>query len=277
VIGPVAKLAGELAWLVPGPLNGLTVAVTRARAQSSELAKRLESLGACAVQIPTIRMRALPGPPPDVRPYDLLCLTSPTGVQALFERLTAAGVDARALTGPRIAAIGPGTATALAEHGILADVVARRAVAEGLLEALDELDPPVRRALIARALRGRKLLPEQLRAQGAEVDVLALYETVPEPVPADVMREALQADYITFTSASTVRFFLQALDGGAGEQSATGLDAEGAGLAPHTRIVSIGPITSEALRDRGLQPQLEASAHDVEGLLAVLLADAAER
>ncbi len=265
LVGPVAQLAGELAWLAPGPLNGLTVAVTRARAQSSELAKRLESLGARAVQIPTIRTRPLPGPPPDVRPYDLLCLTSPTGVQALFERLTAAGLDARALTGPRIAAIGPGTATALAEHGILADVVAQRAVAEGLLQALDRLEPPVRRALIARALKGRELLPEQLRARGAEVELLALYETVPEPVPAEVLREALQADYITFTSASTVRFFLESLDGRVSS------------LSPHTRLVSIGPITTEALRDHGLQPQVEAASHDVEGLLAALLADAPTR
>jgi uroporphyrinogen III methyltransferase / synthase len=268
VIGPVAKLADELAWLEPGPLSGLTVAVTRARAQSSELAKGLESLGARAIQIPTIQARALPGPPPDVEPYDLLCLTSPTGVNALFERLAAGGLDARALTGPRIAAIGPGTAAALAEHGILADVVARRAVAEGLLEALDEIDPPVRRALIARALQGRELLPEQLRARGAEVEMLALYETVPGPVPPDVLREALQADYITFTSASTVRFFLQALDGVIAADNPAGLSAR-------TRIVSIGPITSEALRDRGLEPHVEAASHDVDGLVTALVADAA--
>jgi uroporphyrinogen III methyltransferase / synthase len=277
VIGPVAKLADELAWIAPGPLHGLTVAVTRARAQSSELAKRLESLGARAIQIPAIQTRALPGPPPDVERYDLLCLTSPAGVHALFERLTAGGLDARALKGPRIAAIGPGTAAALAEHGIVADVIARRAVAEGLLEALDELDPPVRRALIARALQGRELLPEQLRARGAEVELLALYETIPEPVPAGVLREALQADYITFTSASTVRFFLQALGAAAGERDGTGLGGEGVGLAAHARIVSIGPITSEALRDGGLESHVEAASHDVDGLVQALLADAALR
>ena len=270
VVGPVARLAAELAWLEPGPLSGLTVAVTRARPQSSELAKRLESLGARALQLPTIQTRALPGAPPDVKPYDLLCLTSPTGVSALFERLASGGLDARSLSGPRIAAIGPGTAAALAEHGIVADVVAQRAVAEGLLEALDLLEPPVRRALIARALRGRELLPEQLRARGAEVEVLALYETEPAPVPAPLLREALQADYITFTSASTVRFFLESLDGAA----AKGFPA---GLSAGTRIVSIGPITSEALRERGLQSDVEAASHDVEGLLAALLADAATR
>ena len=167
VVGPVAKLAAELAWLEPGPLSGLTVAVTRARPQSSELAKRLESLGARALQIPTIQTRPLPGPPPDVKPYDLLCLTSPTGVRALFERLAAGGLDARALSGPRIAAIGPGTAAALAEHGILADVVAQRAVAEGLLEALDRA-PASRspRADRARAAGTRAAARTAARARG---------------------------------------------------------------------------------------------------------------
>jgi uroporphyrinogen III methyltransferase / synthase len=312
VVGAVAALSPELAWLVPGPLSGLTVAVTRARPQSSGLATRLRSLGARVLQTPAISTRLLPGPPPDVAPYDLLCLTSPTGVQALFERLAAGGVDARALAGPRIAAIGPGTAAALDERGISADVVAQRAVAEGLLEALEQLQPPVRRALIARALHGRELLPEQLRARGAEVDVLALYETVPEPVPTHLLREALEADYITFTSASTVRYFLQSLDGAtrrqaeaggqpgarrqaeadgrpearrqaeADGQAEAGAQAEAGGrsaaeLPPHTRLVSIGPITTEALRERGLQAHVEASSHDVEGLVAALLADSAAR
>ena len=263
VVGAVAELAGELSWLSPGPLAGLTVAVTRARAAASGLATRLESLGARVVQAPVIRTVPLPGPAPELAQYDLLCLTSPAGVAALFERLRAADLDARALAGVRVAAIGPGTAAALAEHGIRADIVPERFLAEGLVAALTDVQPPVRRALIARAREGREVLPDALRTQGAEVDVLALYETVAESPPAHVLHEALAADYIAFTSASTVRFFAQAAE-----------DPGHAGLSPDTRIVSIGPITSEALRERGLEPHVEAKNHNLDGLVRVLLADA---
>lgn len=265
VVGPVAELAEQLSWLPPRALAGRTVAVTRARGQASVLSRRLDELGARVVQAPVIRMRALPGPPLDPSPYDLICLTSPNGVGGLFERLAAGGRDARALAGARVAAIGPGTARALAERGIVADVVPERFVAEGLVEALAEV--PVSRALVARASQARDVLPDALRARGAEVDVLAVYETLVEPLAADTLAKAQAADYITFTSSSTVRFFLQA----------TGPPRPGAGLSPHTRIVSIGPVTSETLREYGLEPHVAAERHDIDGLIDALLADAAGR
>ena len=259
VVGPVAELAGELAWRSPGPLSGRTVAVTRARAQASGLARRLTELGASVIEAPTIRIEPLPGDPLDPSPYDLLCLTSPNGVGYLFERLHAGGRDARALAHARVAAIGPGTARALREHGVVADVVPERFVAEALVEALSEL--PVKHALVARAKEARDVLPDALRARGAEVDVLALYETVAEPLSAGALAAAQAADYITFTSSSTVRFFLQA----AGEKP---------GLSPSTRIVSIGPVTSETLREHGMEPHVEAESHDIDGVLDALVADA---
>ncbi|HMD52321.1 MAG TPA: uroporphyrinogen-III C-methyltransferase [Solirubrobacteraceae bacterium] len=260
VVGAVAGLAEELSWRAPLPLAGLTVAVTRARAQASGLAARLRELGARVVEAPVIRTEPLPGPAPDLSGYDLLCLTSANGVAALFGRLAAAGLDARSLAGLRVAAIGPGTAAALAEHGILADVVPDGFVAEGLVEALASL--PVKRALIARAAEGRDVLPDALRARGAEVDVLALYETIAEPPAPRALQAALAGDYITFTSSSAVRHFLQAAD---------------ATLPPGLRVVSIGPITSRTLRDAGIEPHVEADSHDVDGVLAALVADAGAR
>jgi uroporphyrinogen III methyltransferase/synthase len=261
VVGPVAALAESISWLPPRPLLGCTVAVTRARAQASELARRLGSLGASVVQAPVIRIQPLPGPPLDPSPYDLVCVTSPNGVAALFERLAAGGRDARALAGARVAAIGPGTASALAEHGIVADVVPAKFVAEALVEAL--ADVPVSHALVARASHAREVLPDALRARGADVEVLALYETVVEPLAADVLTAARGADYVTFTSSSTVRYFLQALGSASGEPA----------FSESTRIVSIGPVTSDTLREHGLEPHVEAFRHDIDGLLAALLED----
>jgi uroporphyrinogen III methyltransferase/synthase len=260
LFGPVAALRDRLAWFEDRPLAGRTVAVTRARAQASGLAARLRALGAAAVEAPAIQIAPLDGPAPEIGSYDLVCLTSPNGVRLLFDRLARAGRDARAFGGVRVAAIGPGTADALRGHGLIADVVPERFVAEGLVEAL--ADVPVRRALIARAAEARDVLPDALRERGAEVDVVALYETVAEPVSEAQRAAVAGADYITFTSSSTVRFFFAAI---------------GDGLSDRARLVSIGPVTSEALREHGREPDVEATRHDIDGVVEALVADAAGR
>ncbi len=260
MVGPVAALHERLAWFEQRPLFGFGVVVTRARAQAGGLVAALRALGARAIEAPVIRIRALDGPAPDLQRYDLVCLTSPNGVEALFARLDGAGLDARALAGARVAAIGPGTAAALRARGVISDVVPERFVAEGLLEALAEV--PVRRALIARAAQARDVLPDTLRLRGAEVDVLDLYETVHEQLTEAQLAAVSQADYITFTSSSTVRNFL----------SAAGGQIDG-----RCRLVSIGPVTSATLREQGLAAHVEATRHDIDGLLDALVADAADR
>jgi uroporphyrinogen III methyltransferase / synthase len=263
VVGQVAALRERLAWfegaLASRPLAGATVAVTRARAQASALADRLRALGASVVESPAIRIVPLDGPAPDLRRYDLVCLTSPNGVQLLFSLLSAAGADARALAGARVAAIGPGTAAELRSHGVIADVVPDRFIAEGLVDALALI--PVRRALVARAAEARDVLVDALRARGAEVDVLALYETVAEPLSEAKLAAVAAADYVTFTSSSTVRFFMQS--------------AGALGSRPRARLVSIGPVTSATLREHGLEPDVEATRHDIDGLVDALVADRA--
>jgi uroporphyrinogen III methyltransferase/synthase len=154
-----------------------------------------------------------------------------------------------------VAAIGPGTARALRDRGIEPDVVPDRAVAEGLVEALR--DVPVERALIARAAEGRDVLPDALRQRGAHVDVVALYETVAEPLDDGTKAAAAGADYLLFTSGSSVRFFVAA--GG----SLTG-----------PRLVAIGPATSAELRAHGAEPDVEADPHTPDGLIEALLRDA---
>ncbi len=257
VFGEVAKLRDELRWFEDRPLAGITVAVTRARAQASALAARLRALGAAVLEAPAIRIVPRDGPVPELERYDLVCMTSPNGVRLLFERLAAAGRDARALAGARVAAIGPGTARALAEHGINADIVPERFIAEGLVEALREV--PVSRALVARAAEARDVLPDALRRSGAEVDVLVLYETVAEPLSETELEALAAADYVTFTSSSTVKFFTQ---------------RAGRRLRPDARLVSIGPATSATLAEHGLEPHVEATSHDIDGLIEALVNDA---
>jgi len=258
LFGEVAALREGLKWLETRQLDGVTVAVTRARAQASGLASRLRALGAGVVEAPAIRIAPRDVVLGDLGRYDLVCLSSPNGVRLLLERMEAAGLDARALSGARIAAIGPGTAATLRDHGLIADILPQRFVAEGLVEALAGID--VKRALVARAAEARDVLPDALRARGAEVDVVALYETVAETLTEAQLDALAGADYVTFTSSSTVRFLFEAIADG---------------TRPRGRLVSIGPVTSEALRARGLEPDVEAVRHDIDGVVDALVADVA--
>jgi uroporphyrinogen III methyltransferase/synthase len=255
VIGAVAALREQAAWAEARPLHGRTVAVTRARAQSGDLARRLRELGADVVEAPMIRIEPIAGEPIDPASYDVVCLTSPNAPPLLLDRI---GGDARGLAGLMVAAIGPGTARALQAIGIRADVVAERAVAEGLIEAL-AARVTGRRVLVARAMEARDALPDGLRAAGAAVvDVVPLYRTVAEQPPGT---DVLGADLVTFTAASTVRFLREAFP-----------DADLGSL----RGVSIGPVTSEAARELGIGIVAEARRHDLDGLVGTIIEVARE-
>ncbi len=265
VVGKVVERREALAWLERRPLHGKRVVVTRARAQASGLAATLRQLGAEVVELPAIRIeptietdevrKAAGG----IGDYALIVLTSPNGVRLLFEALRAAGLDARALSSATVAAIGPGTARALAKAGIAADIVPERFVAESLVEALDQVDVTGKRVLVARAAEARDVIPDHLSGRGAEVDVIALYETVREQPSPEAVEVAQFADYVTFTSSSTVRNLTDAL---------------GDRFPKDARIVSIGPVTSEAARNADLEVHVEATRHDVDGLVHALVTDA---
>jgi uroporphyrinogen III methyltransferase/synthase len=265
VVGAVVERREELAWLERRPLHRRRIVVTRARAQASGLATTLRGLGAEVVELPAIRIEPriesadVKGAVASIGEYALICLTSPNGVRLLFEALRAAGLDARALSDTTVAAIGPGTARTLARQGIEADVVPERFVAEALVEALSDVEVAGKRVLVARAAEARDVLPDALRERGAEVDVVAFYETVREVPAPDAVEAAQSADYVTFTSSSTVTNLVEAL---------------GDRFPPTARVVSIGPVTSETARAAGLEVHVEAERHDVDGLVIALLEDA---
>ena len=287
VVGSVAELRETIAWFERRPLHGEVVAVTRARAQASGLAARVRELGAEVVETPAIRIEPRPVEGElceaidRIEEYALVCVTSPNGVRLLFDALataSAAGAargevaarsgsvsarrrDARALASATVAAIGPGTAAELARHGIRADVVPERFVAEALVEALAPLPVEGRRVLVARAAGARSVLPEALRERGALVDDIALYDTVAEPLTDADRSDLERATYVTFTSSSTVRFLVEA----------------GARPAASARIVSIGPVTSATAEEHGLTVDVEAERHDIDGLVDALTADATRR
>jgi uroporphyrinogen III methyltransferase/synthase len=256
VVGDVAAL--DLGWFEHRPLFGRRVAITRAREQASGLRQQLEALGADVVEVPAIRVEPLAFEVPPLDDHSWLVLTSANGVIALFDSLERAGRDARALAPVRIAAIGPGTADALALFGVRADLVPERFVAESLLEAFPDPSADGERVLLARAEQARDVLPDGLAERGYRVDVLPVYRTVradPDPAVLEQVR-AGEVDAITFTSSSTVTNFC---------------DVVGRLPTPQPTVVSIGPVTSKTARDHGLRVDAEATEHSIDGLVATLL------
>ena len=268
IFGAVAARRERIVWLERRPLHGRRVVVTRARAQASVLGATLRGLGAEVVELPAIRIEPRIDTPEVVamleglHSYALVCLTSPNGAELLFEAMAGRGLDARALASAAVAAIGPGTARRLRELGVIADIVPPRSIAESLVESLSEVDVSGRPVLVARAAEARDVLPDALRERGAEVDVVPLYETVRDGASSEAVERARAADYVTFTSSSTVRYFAETV---------------GPGFPWPARVVSIGPMTSETVRELGHEVDVEARRHDPDGLVEALLRDAASR
>ncbi|MBF6621448.1 MAG: uroporphyrinogen-III C-methyltransferase [Patulibacter sp.] len=277
VVGSVASLRDELRWFEDRPLFGRTVAVTRARAQASGLARRLRALGAEVIETPTIRTRSLAATVPPLGAFDVIALTSPNGVRELVASLLRDDRDVRELHAATIAAVGPGTARVLREVGLRADVVPETFTGEALAAALTAGDGRAgatgapdgggrgasapRRVLLARAATGGSALPDVLRAAGDEVTELALYETVAEPLSDAAREQIAAADYVTFTSASTATFLAQ---------------AGGMPTGDRPRPVSIGPVTTAALSELRVTPAVEAAEATIDGLVAALVADASD-
>lgn len=243
-----------------GPLLGLRVAVTRPAAQARELVERLRSAGAEPLEVPAILIvdpadggRALRVAAADADRYDWVVLTSANGARRLVAELD----EHRSLGGAQVAAIGPGTAAALAEGGVSAEVVPDTYVAEELLAALP--DPPSGggRVLLARAAVARDVLPEGLRARGWRVDVVEAYRTEASPLADSERRSLARADVVTFTSSSTVTRHLEQVGG---PDAVTAV------------VACIGPVTGETARAAGLEVAVEAPVHTVEGLVDALVA-----
>ncbi|MGZ4812033.1 MAG: uroporphyrinogen-III synthase, partial [Terriglobales bacterium] len=228
----------------------------------------LRLLGAEVLEIPLIEIR----PPSSWRPldqaiarlldYDWLILTSVNGVQALFARLGKLGKTEADLLHLNIAAIGPATSKAIENHGLPVDVMPEEYVAEAVVAELKQ-EVKGKRVLLVRAKIARDVIPNELAKAGAKVDVVEAYETVaPESSRSEltkVLRDPRRKpDFITFTSSSTVRNFLELL--GKNNQA----------LLTGTKLASIGPITSQTMRELGLHVDIEAREYTVPGLVATI-------
>ena len=270
VIGPVVELRERIAWLERRPLFGARIVVTRAAsgpgaAGRISLAERLRALGASVLDAPATRLEALRvaslgNAMAALDRYDWIAYTSQVAVELTWEALRAAGLDARALAGRKLCAVGPATAEALLARGLVPDVVPERFVAEGLLEALGKRDD-VRgaRFLYVAAEGAREALPDGLAALGARVETIRVYRSAPDVEGARRAADALRAgevDWVAYASAGAVKAFVDAV-------------GDAARMAP---AACIGPITADAARAAGLTVNVESATSTTAALADALAA-----
>lgn len=267
IIGEVVNVRPFMEWYETLPLFGKAVVITRAENQADSMIHQLQEKGAEPVSFPVIQTL----PPPDESPldqaltrlpqYDGLIFTSANGVKFFMQRLKETGQDIRELKGVRIYTIGPKTEKAVRAFGMQVDCVPENFVAESLIESLGQENVQGKRFLIPRALVAREILPDQLRAMGATVDVVPAYQTLPPKRKNQDLAHRLQdgvIDVITFTSSSTVTNFL---------------DQIGPELRPHldrVTIACIGPITANTAQENGLKVTIVPKQYTVDALVTAI-------
>lgn len=217
IVGRVCELSHRFDWFGQLPLKGKEIIVTRPSDRSGTLCDRLRQLGANVTAYPCIRTVARTDCPEldraieNLTSYRWLVFTSPAGPGIFFDRLRSAGRDARALAGVKLAAIGPKTAATLERYGVRADLVPETYDSQHLAQAMSQAEGPV---LLCRASLGSDALPTLLKKRGVPFEDIPCYDTVYDvPDPAPVLALLKQNVLVTFTSASTVRGFVESLPG----------------------------------------------------------------
>ncbi|MEP0843883.1 MAG: uroporphyrinogen-III C-methyltransferase [Phycisphaerae bacterium] len=267
LVGKVVTMRERIEWFERRPLHGQVIVVTRMRGQAAGLSGPLLAAGAEVIEAPTIELAdvedhtAIDAAIRRLADYDWLVLTSTNGVDAFFARLAALGLDARALAGVKVAAVGTATAQRVRAQGIRPDLVPEEASGEALAEAVIAMGARDRRFLLPRADIAREQLPAALRAAGGECDDLPVYRTVrPASLPEAFLNrfDAGEIDWITLTSPSSFVNLLALLGPQRSERLA------------RVRLASIGPTTTQAVRQAGFEIACQAEPHDAPGLVAAI-------
>jgi uroporphyrinogen III methyltransferase/synthase len=250
-------------------LLGQRIVVTRARSQAAPLVEGLAALGTDVIELPMIRTQAPTDRAPlidaitELNSYQWLVFTSANGVDWFFEHFFKAFDDLRDLGGARIAAVGPATADRLRALHLKVDVMPERHTGADVAQAIKDFESIENLNMcLLRAARATPELPGELEAAGAIVDDIAVYETVAETEDRLGMANAFKesgADWLTFTSPSTVEHFDQRFD-----------LKELRRRFPEMRVASIGPETTRALEALGVEDSVAAKEHTIEGLIVAI-------
>ena len=274
VVGRVVGFREHLRWFDARPLFGRRVLITRPREQARDLVERLQALGADTVEAPMIRITppddptALLQSAEDPSAFDWIVFTSANSVEGFMTALLSHHRDVRALKGPKLCTVGPGTAERLRRYSVVADVLPHEYRAEAVLGALEAHGPLTgKRVLLPRSDIGREVIADQLRKAGAVVTDVIAYRTLLDEVQRegdpDVYGMMLEGriHIVTFTSASAVRNFVRVY----GADQVTD-------LLKNTTVAVIGPVTADAAREAGITVSVQPDSYTIGGLVDAIAA-----
>ncbi len=266
IVGEVTRARSHLGWFEKSPLKGKQILVTRAAAQATGFCHLLQERGAMPIELPLIELKSF-GHQSSVDAalkklfsYEWIIFSSANAVEFTFSRLKELGLDARVVGAARVCAVGPKTAAALESHGIRADVVPEKYIAESLIEALASTgEIKGASVLIPRAKEARELLPEELERLGARVEVVPIYENVrpePHPLALEVVKKG-NIDAVTLASPSAASNYAELLK-------------ENDLPAAHFPVVVIGPATKARAEKLGLPVAAMPDEYTIEGMVGSL-------
>jgi len=267
VVGKVVQLRNKLNFVERKPLYGKNIVITRSSSQNRNMVEKIMDLGGNPIEIPTIKIEKIPHNTEleheikMLKKYQYLILTSTNGVTIFFEALTKMGLDSRALAHLKIATIGSKTAQVLSEKGIKADLVPTDHTLEALVQLLKPFIKPSDRILIPKAKKTRTVLVENLPGTVKEV---AIYETLVNHRLKALLLQLLDenmVDYLTFSSASSVQNFMKML----GQEQVAKLR--------DTKIISIGPMTTQAILAAHLKLYKEAEIATIDAIIKAIEKD----
>lgn len=269
VVGSVVNLREQLNFFEEKSLFGKSIVVTRCRTQSSSLSEKISDMGGNAIEIPTIKIQKiednkdLENEINKIKEYTYIIFSSKNAVDIFFDKLDEMGYDCRSLYNIKICAVGTETAKAMKSKGIIADIVPKQFIAEGLYEELKDIISENDKILIPRAKNARDFLVNKLGKKCFVKEVIT-YESVIDSDKKDMALEVIdnkEVDYITFASSSTVRNFITLI----GEENIEKLYDK--------KIISIGPITSKTIKECGLEVYKEADIATIDSMIDAILND----
>lgn len=270
VVGEVGNLSDDLNWYHKEPLSGKRILVTRSRSQASALSRKIEALGGESIEFPTIKINPLDDYSKidkairEINKYTWMIFTSVNGVKYFFKRLRELHLDIRTLNHIKLCAIGPATAEALMDKGLMVESIPNEYRAESIVNLLKDKVKKGDHILLPRADLARKVLETELTKLGAIVDNIDVYKTKLPDSNSDQLIHLLQdnkVDMVTFTSSSTVRNFVELL----GEKNLE--------LVQDIKKVSIGPITTDTAQKLGIKIDIQAKDYTIDGLVEAISKD----
>lgn len=267
VVGSVVNLREKLNFFEKKPLFGKNVMVTRTRLQSSSLVEKIADLGGNPIEVPTIKIEKIENNAllekeiENIKDYSYLVLTSKNAVEIFFDKLKEMKLDCRALANIKVCAVGTATAKAIVDKGINPDIVPKKFVSEELFEEIKPNLTSEDKILIPRAKNARDYLVDKL-SEICSVSEVHTYETVIDNEMKEEILELLEnesIDYITFASSSSASNFVEII----GKENIDKLD--------NTKIISIGPITTNTIKELKLDLHREAEEATINSVVEALI------